>query len=313
VTPRRLVGLGALVWLVLVAGAIATRKDHGKASAATRTTAPAAPAAPATTVAPAPAPTATVPVAVVQKLSATLAAGTLTLQGTVPDQKAHDAVVGGVRQAFGADHVVDQLNVSADVQAAPWATGFPAIAARLATGVKKGSVTADEHSITVAGIATSAKAKAALLTAAAAAGGAGVQVVDRVTIVRPPAATANVGRLQRSVTAILRTQGVQFQTDSFVLTSVGRRTLDRIAALLAGARGTTVEIRGYTDSIGAAAVNLRVSQRRAEAVRAYLVSRGIAASRLSARGFGPANPIASNVTAIGRAINRRIEMKIRKG
>jgi outer membrane protein OmpA-like peptidoglycan-associated protein len=204
--------------------------------------------------------------------------------------------------------------VSADVQAAAWATGFPAIVARLAKGVKKGAVTADEHSITVSGIATSATVETGLLAAAAAAGGAGVQVVDRVTVVRGAVAPGvDVAKLQRSVSSILRTQGVQFQTDAVVLTAVGRRTLDRIATLLRGARGTSAEIRGYTDSVGAPAVNLRVSQRRADAVRTYLVSRGIAASRLTARGFGAANPIASNATPIGRAINRRIEMKIRKG
>jgi OOP family OmpA-OmpF porin len=313
VTPRRLVGLGVLVWVVLAALAVATRKDHDRASAASATTAPATTAAPATTVTPAPQPTATAPVAVVQKLAASLLAGTLTLQGTVPNQAAHDAVVGGARQAFGADRVVDQLTVSADVQAAPWATGFPAIVARLASGVKKGAVRADEHSITVSGIATSKKAESGLLTAAAAAGGAGVQIVDRITVVTGAAPAASAAKVQRSLNAILRSSNVQFQTDAFVLTALGRQTLDKVVPILRRARTVKIEIQGYTDSIGAPAVNLRISQRRAEAVRTYLVSRGIAASRLTARGFGSANPIATNASPIGRALNRRIEMKIRKG
>jgi OOP family OmpA-OmpF porin len=68
-----------------------------------------------------------------------------------------------------------------------------------------------------------------------------------------------------------------------------------------------VEIRGYTDSVGPASYNLELSQRRAEAVKQYLVNAGIDPSRLVAKGYGEADPIASNKTPEGRAQNRRIE------
>jgi len=68
-----------------------------------------------------------------------------------------------------------------------------------------------------------------------------------------------------------------------------------------------VEIRGYTDNIGSWKYNLRLSQKRAEAVRQYLINRGIDPKRLRAVGYGEANPIATNATAKGRAENRRIE------
>ena len=68
-----------------------------------------------------------------------------------------------------------------------------------------------------------------------------------------------------------------------------------------------LEIRGYTDSIGKAASNLNLSQKRADAVKAYLVKKGIAFDRLKAIGYGEANPIASNKTKAGRTKNRRIE------
>jgi OOP family OmpA-OmpF porin len=70
-----------------------------------------------------------------------------------------------------------------------------------------------------------------------------------------------------------------------------------------------VEIQGHTDSRGSLALNERLSQQRAEAVRDYLIGQGIAAERLTARGYGPHNPIASNETADGRAQNRRVELK----
>ncbi len=68
-----------------------------------------------------------------------------------------------------------------------------------------------------------------------------------------------------------------------------------------------VEIRGFTDNVGSLAVNMRLSQRRAVAVREWLIMRGIEAGRLRAKGFGPAFPIADNTTPDGRARNRRIE------
>ncbi|RMF59783.1 MAG: OmpA family protein, partial [Bacteroidetes bacterium] len=68
---------------------------------------------------------------------------------------------------------------------------------------------------------------------------------------------------------------------------------------------------GHTDSTGPDDYNLRLSQARAEAVRAYLIERfGIAPERLVARGYGESQPIADNVTATGRTLNRRVEFRV---
>ena len=73
-----------------------------------------------------------------------------------------------------------------------------------------------------------------------------------------------------------------------------------------------VEIQGYTDTSGPESYNLKLSEKRAEVVKDYLVSKGIEANRLTIKGFGEKNPIAENNTAEGRALNRRIEFKILK-
>ena len=69
-----------------------------------------------------------------------------------------------------------------------------------------------------------------------------------------------------------------------------------------------VQVGGHTDNTGSAAVNRRLSAARANAVRDYLISKGVAADRLTAVGFGPRKPVASNRTAEGRAQNRRVEL-----
>ncbi len=68
-----------------------------------------------------------------------------------------------------------------------------------------------------------------------------------------------------------------------------------------------VELRGYSDNTGRASANLDLSQRRADAVKNWLVNKGIAPSRIKSIGFGEANPIADNRTEQGKRLNRRIE------
>jgi OOP family OmpA-OmpF porin len=84
-----------------------------------------------------------------------------------------------------------------------------------------------------------------------------------------------------------------------------------VAEVLAGRPGELVEIRGHTDDTGDAGFNLRLSQQRADSVRSYLISKGITADRLSARGLGETAPIASNATEEGRAQNRRVTLELR--
>jgi OOP family OmpA-OmpF porin len=71
-----------------------------------------------------------------------------------------------------------------------------------------------------------------------------------------------------------------------------------------------VEIQGYTDATGAVAYSMKLSQARADAVRSYLVEKGVRESSLTARGFGPDNPIATNGTATGGAQNRRVTFSV---
>ena len=84
-------------------------------------------------------------------------------------------------------------------------------------------------------------------------------------------------------------------------------TLKKVYESLQAYPEVKVEIRGYTDNRGSKEHNRKLSQGRAESVKQYLVTKGIDPSRLKVKGYGPADPIATNKTAAGRAKNRRIE------
>ncbi|WP_348673241.1 OmpA family protein [uncultured Abyssibacter sp.] len=105
-------------------------------------------------------------------------------------------------------------------------------------------------------------------------------------------------------------RGVNFETNSAKLAPNATRILDAIADTLRESPAFSIQINGHTDSVGAAAYNRTLSQKRADSVRNYLISSGIEGSRLKATGLGETSPIASNDTSQGRALNRRVEIRV---
>ena len=105
-------------------------------------------------------------------------------------------------------------------------------------------------------------------------------------------------------------EGIYFDTDQDTIKPTSRPTLDRATAVLTEFPEVKVEISGHTDTDGDRDHNTDLSRRRAEAVRKYLLDAGIDPSRITTRGAGPDEPIATNETAEGKAKNRRIEFKL---
>ena len=105
--------------------------------------------------------------------------------------------------------------------------------------------------------------------------------------------------------------GINFTTGSATLTRESEDILERAFTALAANPEIKLEIAGYTDNVGSKTANEKLSQRRADAVRAWFVAKGIAANRLTARGFGMKDPIDTNATPEGRAKNRRIEFHVK--
>jgi outer membrane beta-barrel protein len=132
----------------------------------------------------------------------------------------------------------------------------------------------------------------------------GVKVDERGCAV--PVALIQILRERKAVVL----EGVEFDNDKDTLRPVSLTTLDEVAASLKDWSDVRLQVQGHCSDPGTAEHNMDLSQRRAAAVKAYLVSRGIDASRLEPKGYGETKPVASNKTEAGRQLNRRVELHV---
>lgn len=109
---------------------------------------------------------------------------------------------------------------------------------------------------------------------------------------------------------IVNMSDVLFDTGSYVMKPGARETMAKISGILLAHPGLTLQIEGYTDSVGSDDFNQQLSEQRAGSVRDFLVSEGVSAPSITARGFGKAEPVASNDTPEGRQRNRRVEIVV---
>jgi OOP family OmpA-OmpF porin len=144
-------------------------------------------------------------------------------------------------------------------------------------------------------------------TAAANCDGAIVPVAAPAPVVAPPAAVPPAPVMSSKVTF---SADAFFDFDKSVLKPEGKAKLDDLVQKIQDIKLEVIIAVGHTDSIGSVAYNQKLSVRRAEAVKAYLVSKGIEKNRVYTEGKGKSQPIASNKTAAGRAKNRRVEIEV---
>jgi outer membrane protein OmpA-like peptidoglycan-associated protein len=125
-----------------------------------------------------------------------------------------------------------------------------------------------------------------------------------------PVATADqAAALETSANQFLLANPLEFESGQAVLTAEAPAVLDELAALLSQVPGISIVVEGHTDSDGDAAANLALSQRRAEAVQAALVERGIASSSITAEGFGAQRPVLVGGVE-DKPSSRRVEFRI---
>ena len=124
------------------------------------------------------------------------------------------------------------------------------------------------------------------------------------------ASEAAAVRREGNLLAITLQGDVTFDTNSATVNPGLLSEIDRISQIMIQYPQTRIRVEGHTDSTGKLAYNQQLSLRRADAVKNLLVQRGVAPSRISSTGYGPSQPVATNDTAVGRRMNRRVEIKI---
>ena len=120
----------------------------------------------------------------------------------------------------------------------------------------------------------------------------------------------NIALQPIEVNASIVLHNIFFETKKFDLDPKSQAELDKVIQLLNDNSTLKIEISGHTDNVGKPADNITLSNNRARSVVSYLISKGIAAQRLVAKGYGETKPVADNKTEDGRAMNRRTELKV---
>ncbi len=235
-----------------------------------------------------------------------------TLSGDLPDLNVKTGLLDALRGAFGPDiNITDNLNIKAGVNAPDFAVLGSVLKA--AVDIPDFNFDLNGDTLTLTGTAPSEDVKANV-EAAAKAAWPNVKIVNNIQVAAAPTSPApapagQCANLQADITGLLGTP-INFQTDGFTLAPASQPQLTQIADRLKACPDPRVSVVGHTDSSGNDAINIPLSGNRAKSVADYLVSQGVAADRVTSKGVGSAEPIASNDTPDGKALNRRVDITV---
>ncbi|MGZ5182138.1 MAG: OmpA family protein [Ramlibacter sp.] len=225
----------------------------------------------------------------------------VVVSGTVADDASKAALLARLRAVYGAERVLDQLAVGR-VSAPPnWNEYVARLIGPNLKLVSRGQLQVDGNSVSLRGDVASEAHKQ--------------QIAGELAMNLDPSYTVNNGlRVAASeqglLDAALADRIIEFESGKAALTDAGKAVLDQMSVALLSLKEKKVEVIGHTDNAGSRAGNLSLSQARAEAVKDYVVRRGVKAEMVSVSGEGPDRPVADNRTPEGRARNRRIEFKV---
>jgi OmpA-OmpF porin, OOP family len=281
--------------------------------------APATPPAPAVATAE---PTAPMSAATPTRFALSNDNGAVRASGVVRDQDAKTSITDALNAVFGADKVKSDIGIDKNATAAPWLGMFRAAL----DAIKGANVDAifQGDKINVGGAAMGDAARDKVIAALKGVVGAGVTVgalsdkTAAAVAVANDRATTELASLGsgfgvKDLLFALNDSAVNFASDSAEVPESMEPFLKTAAAALKQVKtGHVLEIAGYTDNTGDAALNVALSQKRAEAVREAFIKYGADPDMLVAKGYGSADPIANNDTAEGRLKNRRIEYHVLK-
>lgn len=238
---------------------------------------------------------------VTAQVAAGSSTGPVVVSGVVPDESTRQAILTRVREVYPNVRVVDQLGVAPTSSPPNWSENVRKLINPDLRGVHRGHLKVSGNTVELVGETDSAATRDKIGSRITASLNPTYTVQNRLQAGEP---------VQARIDELLAGKIVEFESGSAVLSPVGTQVLDELLALLKGAENQKILVTGHTDASGPRLPNVALSRARAEAVRTYLVGRGLSAANLQTQGVGPDQPLVGNDTPEGRAKNRRIEFKV---
>ncbi|PKO29936.1 MAG: cell envelope biogenesis protein OmpA [Betaproteobacteria bacterium HGW-Betaproteobacteria-7] len=229
-------------------------------------------------------------------------AGKVIAAGKLPDEASRAAVLGKLRELYGAANVIDRLEVGGVVPPPNWSEYMGKLLGPNLKQVHKGQLYVNGTQVAIRGNVANEALRQQVVS-------------DMATALNPTysidnALIVDAGEAQTVLDDTLSNRVVEFEIGSATLTPRGVAILDEMVGAIKKLGTPRLQVVGHTDGSGSRLANIGLSLARAGTVRNYLIERGISAESLSAVGSGPDHPVATNDSAEGRAKNRRIEFRL---
>lgn len=224
----------------------------------------------------------------------------VVVTGVVPDEATKAKLIARLKAVYG-DRVVDQLAVGNVIAPPSWAANVENIINDGLKDVSQGQLDVNGTTVNLRGQVKNEALRQGLVSQIASKLTSNYNVKDALTVMTSEQTTLNdtlAGRI------------IEFDSGSANIRAASHGLLNEVAQRINALGNKTIEVVGHTDNAGNPANNLILSKARAEAVKSYLIQRGIAPQRIITNGLGDAQPVADNQTPEGRTRNRRIEFRI---
>jgi OOP family OmpA-OmpF porin len=225
----------------------------------------------------------------------------IVVTGTVADEASKAGVLARLRELYGAERVVDQLTIGTVSMPANWNTYVQKLIGPNLKLISRGQLKVDGNVVSLRGEVANEAQRQRIASEIGASLNPTYTVNNGLHVVAPEQAVLDAALARRIV---------EFRSGKAELTESGRRVLDEMSAALLKMNGKKVAVVGHTDNLGPRAINLALSQARAEAVKAYVTGKGVDPASIAASGEGPDRPVADNGSRDGRMRNRRVEFKV---
>lgn len=236
-----------------------------------------------------------------QAQSATSHPAPLIVKGTVPDEASRASLVADIRKLYTGVQIIDQLQVGGVTPPPNWTKHVSRLLHPDLKQIHGGQLQVQGTRVSLSGKVANEAIRQQVASTVATALTPAYVVRNALSVDVSP---------QAALDSTLGERVVEFESGSAVLTPKGTDLLDEMAARIIQLGINRVQVVGHTDSAGDRLANIGLSLERANAVRDYLIEKGIPSVQIAALGAGPDRPIGNNDTAEGRARNRRIEFRI---